>query len=134
MTQVVAHFLDGRLVKGTSFDVSPVQSACLVHTPGGGDPVRVTLSELKCLFIVSDLAGKPDYEGVKRVTPGDPRGRGARWLEMKFRDGEVIVGASTNYTEQVPFFAVVPADAKSNNTRVLVNRAAVESLKIVRDS
>jgi len=50
---------------------------------------------------------------------------------MTFQDGEVIVGASTNYSDQSPFFAVVPADPRSNNSRILVNRAAVGSLKIV---
>ncbi len=130
MIKVVAHFLDGRLVRGQSFDISLAKPDCLIHTADGAS-VRVMLSELKGLFLVTDFAGKPDYQEVKSVTPGDPRGRGARWLEMTFLDGEVIVGASTNYSEQSLFFAVVPADTRSNNTRILVNRAAVGSLRVL---
>ena len=133
MIKVVAHFLDGRLVKGQSFDVSSAKSDCTIHATDGTS-VRVTLSELKGLFIVTDFAGKPDYKEVKSATPGDPRGRGARWLELTFLDGEVIVGASTNYSDQSPFFAVVPTDTKSNNTRILVNRAAVGSLRVLPPS
>ena len=131
MIKVVAHFLDGRLIKGESFDVTPGRPHCLIHTPDG-QSIWVVLSELKGLFIVKDLAGKPDYKEATSVNPGDPRGRGARWLEMKFLDGEVIVGASTNYSAQIPVFAVVPTDANSNNTRILVNRGAVGSLRVVQ--
>ena len=131
MIKVVAHFLDGRVIKGESFDVTPGRPHCLVHTPDG-QSIWVVLAELKGLFIVKDLAGKPDYKEDTSVHPGDPRGRGARWLEMKFLDGEVIVGASTNYSAQIPVFAVVPTDANSNNTRILVNRGAVGSLRVLQ--
>ena len=131
MFKVVAHYLDGRLVKGETFDLVPGKPTCLIHTPDG-QSVSVTVSELKGLFVVKDHAGKPDYQETKSMNPADPRARGARWLEMKFLDGEVVVGLSTNYTEEVPAFPVVPTDAKSNNNRILVNRAALESLKILR--
>lgn len=130
MLKVVAHFLNGLLVKGESFDVSPVRPTCLIHTSDKG-PVTVKFSELKGLFIVKDLAGMPDYEEAKSVDPADPRGRGARWLEMKFLDGETIVGLSTNYSEGLPIFAVVPTDANSNNARILVNRDAVGSVRVL---
>lgn len=133
MFKVVAHYLDGRLVKGETFDLVPGKPTCLIHTPDG-QSVTVTISELKALFIVKDHTGKPDYQETKNMDPADPRARGARWLEVKFRDGEVMVGLSTNYTEQVPAFPVVPTDTKSNNTRILVNRGALESLKILRSA
>jgi hypothetical protein len=129
--KVVAHYLDGRLVKGETFDLTPARPTCLIHTPGG-EAVPVRLSELKGLFIVRDHGGRPDFQETKDVDPADPRARGARWLELKFLDGEVVVGLSTNYSEAVPVFAVVPTDARSNNARILVNRGALESVRIVR--
>ena len=131
MFKVVAHFLDGRVVKGESFDVAAAKPTCLIHTPDG-QSVTVPFAELKGLFIVKDLAGNPEYKETKSVDPADPRGRGARWLEMEFLDGEVMVGLSTNYSEQLPVFALVPTDAHSNNARVLVNRSAVGSLRVLR--
>jgi hypothetical protein len=131
MFKVVAHYLDGRLVKGETFDLTPGKSTCLIHTLSEGS-VPVVLSELKSLFVVRDHAGRPGYTEEKNVNPGDPRARGARWLEVKFLDGEVVVGLSTNYSEELPVFALVPADAKSNNTRIIVNRGALQSLRVLR--
>jgi uncharacterized protein DUF6982 len=129
--KVVAHYLDGRLVKGETFDLAPARSTCLIHTLNG-QSVTVTLSELKSLFIVRDYAGRPDYKEVMNVNPADPRGRGARWLEMTFLDGEVVIGLSTNFSEELPVFAVVPTDTNSNNTRIIVNRGALKSLRVLR--
>jgi len=131
MFKVVAHYLDGRLVKGETFDLAAARPTCSIHTLDG-QAVSVALSELKCLFVVRDHAGRPEYEEEKAVNPRDPRARGARWLEMKFADGEIVVGLSTNYSAESPVFAVVPADARSNNARMIVNRGALESLQILR--
>ena len=131
MFKVVAHFLDGRLVKGESFDILPNRPTCLIHTPDG-QSVTVKLSELKGLFLVRELAGKRDYEDRRTVDPNDRRGRGARWLEIRFRDGEVLTGLSTHYTDELPVFVVVPSDDKSNNTRILINRAAVQGVRILQ--
>jgi hypothetical protein len=128
--KVVARYLDGRLVKGETFTLDSARPTCLIHTTSG-QSVTVTLSELKGMFIVRDHAGRLDYKEVKSMDPGDPRARGARWLEMKFLDGEVLIGLSTNYSEELPIFAVVPTDTQSNNIRILVNRGALESVKIL---
>jgi hypothetical protein len=129
--KVVAHYLDGRLIKGETFDLAPGRATYWIHT-GEGPPIAVSLSELKGLFVVRDHAGRPDYNEMQSVEPGDPRARGARWLEMKFLDGEVVVGLSVNYSEQLPIFTLVPTDTKSNNARILVNRGALMSLTILR--
>ncbi|MGH2651104.1 MAG: DUF6982 domain-containing protein [Actinomycetota bacterium] len=128
MDKVVARYLDGRLVKGISFDVSFAKPVCHVTTPDQG-VVKVTLADLKALFFVRDLVGNKDYQESKTVAPSDPRARGARQLEIRFRDGEVIVALAAGYSDERPFFFVVPADPKSNATRILVNRAAVEAVK-----
>ncbi len=130
MIKVVAHFLDGRLIKGETFDLPLNRSTCLIHTVDR-ESLTVRLSELKGLFVVKDLAGKRDHHERTTVESADPRGRGGRWLEMKFLDGEVLVGLSTNYSEGFPFFVVVPADLNSNNARIFVNRSALESLRTV---
>lgn len=126
--RVVAHYLDGRMVKGVSMDVSPTKPACHVTT-AEGEIVRVALTELKALFFVRDLTGDPERREVQAVEPSDPRARGAKMLEIRFRDGEVMVTLSSGYSDERPFFFVYPADPDSNSTRILVNRAAVLSVK-----
>jgi hypothetical protein len=126
--KVVARYLDGRLVKGISFDVSPTKPTCHVTTPDQG-VVKVNLAELKALFFVKDLVGNPAYQEARKVEPGDPRARGARQLEVRFRDGEVMAVLTAGYSDERPYFFVVPADPNSNATRILINRAAVEWVK-----
>jgi hypothetical protein len=121
---VVAHFIDGRVVKGQCFDLSMVKPVCHVQQQGGG-ALEVRLTELKALFFVKDLEGDPARQEANRLETGDRRGVGARPMEVRFQDGEVLNGFVTGYAADRPFFFMVPADPDSNNTRIFVNRAAV---------
>lgn len=125
--KVVAHFLNGRVVKGTSLDVNPSKAIFHVLSPGQGTLV-IALADLKALFFVKDLQGNPDYRDHQALEPADPRARGARQLELRFRDGERLVGLAPVYDDARSFFYVLPVDPQSNNMRILVNRAAVQSV------
>jgi len=124
--EVVAHYLDGRLVKGISLDVDPGRPICHIRTDQGA--LEVKLSDLKALFFVRDLAGRSGRKDILQLEPGDGRARGAYPIELEFQDGERLVGLTVRYPPVRPFFFVLPADAGSNNVRVLVNRAAVKRM------
>ena len=74
--RVVAHYLDGRLVKGTTDDFLPNRPKFHLHQVGGGAPVEIECKKLKALFFVRDLAGKatrPDIHGFGMVVhEGNP--------------------------------------------------------------
>jgi hypothetical protein len=53
---------------------------------------------------------------------------GSYSIELEFADGERLVGLTVRFPPVRPFFFVLPADARSNNVRVLVNRAAVKRM------
>jgi len=125
--EVVAHYLDGRLIKGTCLDVDPTRPTCHIRTDDRG-MVQVMLAQLKALFFVRSLGGKPGYEETKVVDLSDARARGASQIEVQFADGERVVGLTTRFPPVRRFFYVIPADMNSNNLRILVNRSAVESL------
>ncbi len=125
--EVVARFMDGRLVKGTSLDVDPNRPTCHVKTPDA--MVEVELEKLKALFFVKDLAGNPAYEPSDQPDPADVRLRGTKGIALRFYDGEQFVGLTNRYPPNRPFFFVLPIDAESNNIRVLVNKFAVESIQ-----
>lgn len=127
--RVVARFLDGRVLKGASFDVSPPKVIFHVQTGEGSAEVRLT--DLKALFFVRDLAGDPTYHEQQAAVSGDPRAVGARRVRVRFRDGEQLVGLMPAYRADQPFFYVLPVDPKSNNIRVLVNRAATEAVELL---
>lgn len=124
---VVAHFLDGRLVKGTSLDVAPNRPKCHVKTDE--QMVEVELEKLKALFFVRDLEGDHEYSECFTSDPTDMRLRGAKGIELTFHDGERLVGLTNRFPPIKQYFFVLPIDANSNNIRVLVNKFAVESIK-----
>jgi hypothetical protein len=121
---VVAHYLDGHLVKGSSLDVDPARAACHIRTPSR-ETIEVKLAELKALFFVRSLDGDPSRPRGASLDPTDPRARGAHKVELQFADGERLVGLTGRFPPVRPFFFVLPADGNGNNVRILVNRAAV---------
>jgi hypothetical protein len=125
--EVVAHYLSGRIVKGVSLDVDPGRPKCHIRTATGGT-LEVKLTDLKALFFVKDLTGNAQRADVLKLVPGDDRARGAFPIELEFADGEKLVGLTVRYPPVKPFFFVLPADAASNNVRILVNRAAVKRM------
>ncbi len=125
--EVVAHYLDGRVVKGISLDVDPGKPKCHIRPTGQGT-IEVKLTELKALFFVKDLVGNSRQNDILELEPSDGRARGSFPIEVEFVDGERLVGLTVRYPPIRPFFFILPADARSNNLRVLVNRAAVKRL------
>jgi len=125
--EVVAHYLDGRVVKGISHDIDPARPICHIRM-AGERPIEVKLADLKALFCVKSLAGKPTHEEGATLEAGDQRARGAYPIEVQFADGERVVGLTVRYPPVQPFFYVLPADARSNNLRILINRTAVVRL------
>lgn len=126
--EVVAHYLDHRLVKGQSLDVDPAKPTCHVRTLEQG-VVEVKLAELKALFFVRDLSGDPSRSDEHVLAASDVRARGAALIELEFVDGEKLVGLTVRYPPIKPYFFVLPADGSSNNVRILVNRAAVRAMR-----
>lgn len=130
VSTIVARYADGRTVKGTSLDVAQDRPNCHVRT-ADGDMVEVELKDLKALFFVKTLDGNKAHVEGDAIIPSDPRLRGAKLVEIKFYDGERIVGLAMRYPPNKPYFFLVPVDPKSNNLRVLVNQAQVGSMGVV---
>src|SRR5262245_57402246 len=124
IAQVVARFMDGKTVKGTSLDVDPSKPKFHVKTNDQG-VVEVAMKQLKALLFGKDLKGNPAHNDASSTESSDPRLRGSKPVELKFRDGEKLVGLMNRFPPIQDFFFVMPVDAKSNNVRVLVNRAAL---------
>jgi hypothetical protein len=88
--EVVARYLDGRVVKGVSLDVDPARPVCHIRTGQGSQEVK--LKELKALFFVKDLLGDAARDEVLKlirpfffVLPADTRSNNVRVLATKRR-------------------------------------------------
>jgi hypothetical protein len=90
--------------------------------------VVVKLTDVKALFFVKNFAGDSTHQEAAALDPGDARARSFSLIEVRFKDGERIVGLTARFPPIRPFFFVLPVDTASNNIRILVNRAAVASV------
>lgn len=126
--QVVARFRDGRVVKGISLDVDPAKPTCHVRPPGG-KVIEVKLTDLKALYFVKTPDGNSAHQEGLTFVAEDRRAAGSTKVEIKFDDGEKVVGFTNRFPPNRPFYFVVPADLKSNNIRILINSQAVSSIE-----
>ena len=129
MNRIVAHFQDGRVMKGFTTDFLPAKSQfhmTLEEQGGATKPVEVHLPELKALFFVKSFAGDPEHQ--RSNEPG--QGGAGRRLRVVFKDGEVIVGTTQGYDRSRPGFFVIPVDT-GNNERCFVVAAATQEVTFI---
>ena len=130
---VVAHYHDGRLFKGKTFDFSPERPTFFVQPAvdlPGSHPQLVNVNDLKAVFFVRTVDGFPDRDNVMPnfMHPGP----GERVVIVKFTDGEILLGATLTYAEERPGFFIRPADRDSNNVRIFIMKRYLEELRVVR--
>ena len=130
MNKIVAHFQDGRMIKGFTADFLPAKDVFhLSHADAapGTKPTEVRVAELKALFFVKEFAGNPERKRAQEFAK-PPVGRK---IKVVFKDGETLVGTTQGYQPGRPAFFVVPADPESNNERCFVITVATQEVSFV---
>jgi hypothetical protein len=130
INHIVAHFIDGSLLKGTTEDFSANRPAFHLHETGRNATVVIQCRKLKAVFFVRDLNGNPD----RRDIPGFIRGPGetnqGKKIAVRFKDNEIIFGYTLAYSRERSGFFLSPADPGSNNLRIYVLTAAAFEVKM----
>lgn len=129
MNRVVAHFQDGRLLKGLTYDFLPSRDffhVTAADAAPGARPVKIRVAELKAIFFVKSFDGDPQRPQANEEAAPEP-GAGRR-IRIVFKDGEVLVGTTQGYDRARPGFFVVPVDRESNNERCFVVAAATQEV------
>jgi hypothetical protein len=126
--KVVARYVDGRIVRGYTFDFDPSQRRFHVFEgpTAMGPSTQVLVRDLKAVFFVRDLVGNPAHQDAQKFPPGSRPG-GAH-VEVRFRDGEVLMGTAESPTTDPQGVYVIPADQESNNVRVYVVAGATRAV------
>ena len=130
MNKIVAHFGDGRIIRGFTADFLPAKD--LFHlaqadVPPGTRPMEVRVADLKALFFVKEFVGSSERKrGQEFEKP--PVGR---TIKVTFKDGEVLVGTTQGYQPGRPGFFVAPADPASNNERCFVVTASTKEVSFL---
>ena len=124
---VVAHFLDGTLIKGFIQDFTPHRPSFHVFPMDSDNGILISLSQLKAVFFVRDLAGNPTREDLRGFIAAPAESVHGRKIAVRFSDGEVMCGYSLSYSLRREGFFMFPADKASNNLRIYVMlRSATE--------
>jgi len=126
---VVAHFLDGTVLKGTTQDFSPTRPTFHVLPADGGRGVPVRLAQLKAVFFVKNLAGHPERPDVRGFISAPPEATHGRKIAVHFGDTELLCGYAQSFSMNREGFFVFPADTGGNNQRVFVVTAAANEIR-----
>ena len=126
--KVVAHFIDGSLLKGYVQDFNPSGPyfQLLDDLTPGTIPTLINTAELKALFFVKTFEGNNGYRERKSFNKGDhPQ---SRRVEITFKDGEMLQGSVLGYDPNRPGFFLIPVDPGSNNIQVYVVISTVKNI------
>jgi len=126
--KVVAHFNNGKLVKGSTQDFFPNRALFHLQSTEGAS-LEIRCRELKALFFVKNLEGnqtRRDHRGFIQAPAETSHGKK---LAVRFKDGELMCGYSLSYSPDRDGFFVFPADPGSNNLRVYVVTASTAEVK-----
>lgn len=130
--KVVLRYLDGKLIKGYTNDFLPNKPSFHVHPVETGltdKGIEVVVNQLKAIFFVKDFTGDPSYTDRKHSAESkQPVGRK---VEVKFVDGEVMVGFTVGYDPKRPGFFLTPTDSEVNNLRVYAVSSAVRAVRFL---
>ena len=118
--RVVARFIDGRMIKGTTQDFIPTRPHLHIFPADGGGSMRVAQNELKALFFVRNLDGDRTRIDIPAFTRGPAESAYGRKIAVRFPDGELICGYSLAYSTARDGFFMSTMDARGNNERIYI--------------
>ena len=129
INKVVAHFRDGRLLKGSTQNFLPNRPVFHLQPANRSAAVEVRTEQLKALFFVKDLAGDPRRRDLRGFLAAPGEATHGKKIAVRFVDGELLCGYSLAYQPGRGGFFVFPADAASNNLRIYVVATATQDVK-----
>ena len=128
--RVVVRFKDGRLLKGYTYDFTPVGETFHLKSGREKDTLEIRVADLKALFFVRTLEGNKDYSEKSRFDEVDNPQLSGLKIKAKFSDGEVIRGTTQGYSKKRKGFFIFPVDPQSNNERIYVLADALHDVKV----
>jgi hypothetical protein len=129
LNRVVAHFLDGRLLKGTTQDFFPNRASFHLQPVEGGPTTEIRCKTLKALFFVKQYTGDAKRRDLRGFIAASNETAQGKKLAVRFKDGELLCGYSLSYLPDREGFFMFPADSGSNNLRIYVLASSTVEVK-----
>ena len=127
--KVVAHMIDGKVVKGTTQDFFPNRPLFHMQPVNGGPAIELRCKQLKAVFFVRAFEGNVDRRDLRGFIEGPSETAQGKKLAVRFKDGEVLCGYSLTYSPDREGFFMFPSDPGSNNLRVYVVTSSTSEVK-----
>ena len=129
LNRVVVHFMDGKVLKGTTQDFFPNRPSFHLQPAEGGPAVEVRCKTLKGLFFVKEFAGNAKRRDLRGFLDAPSETARGKKMAVRFKDGELLCGYSLSYLPDREGFFMFPSDSGSNNLRIYVIIAATVEVK-----
>ena len=120
--KVVAHFRDGRTVKGYMLGLAPDEDVVYMVPPNldSYGVEAVSISHLKAIFFVKSFDGDRHRLKCNALAKQALRKMVEPKVKVTFRDAEVLYGTIADGHSKDQNFFVAPADKHNNNNMVYV--------------
>lgn len=131
--KVVVHCVDGRILNGYTHDFLADKESFHLNTamePGVGTIHEVKISDLKAVFFVKTMEGKPEYREKNRFEAGGGKALHGIKIKVVFKDGETLRGISMGYSKAKKGFFIIPIDPQSNNERIFIVAGAASEVVV----
>jgi hypothetical protein len=92
-----------------------------------GEVLEISIEDLKAVFFVKDFEGKKTHQD----SYDENIAGGGKKINVRFSDGETVVGYTLGYSPDRQGFFLTPADLQGNNERIFVVKSATEKIEFL---
>ncbi len=124
--QVVIHFSNGNVKKGTTNNFEPDRNSFTLKTLDN-EQEEINIVGIKSIFFVKDFEGEKNFSYEYKDNIPDA----GRKIKVEFHDGEIIIGYVFGYSPKLQGFEMLPADLEGNNLRIYAVKEAIKKVQFL---
>jgi hypothetical protein len=114
--RVIIHTVEGQVKRGAIRDVDLLDEVIPLEQQTGFAPERIPVTRVKAIFFMLATGSRP------------PQTEGQQKVRITFTDGRQVAGFSNDYKNPGQGFFVIPADTRTNTSRIFIYRASVQAV------
>jgi hypothetical protein len=113
--RVIIHTVEGQVKRGAIRDVDLLDESIPLEQQTGFAPERIPIKRVKAIFFMLPTGSRPpQLDGQK--------------IRITFIDGRQVAGFSHDYKSTGEGFFVIPADTRTNTSRIFIYRSSVQAI------
>ncbi|HYO65635.1 MAG TPA: hypothetical protein VEU33_06090, partial [Archangium sp.] len=113
--RVIIHTVEGQVKRGAIRDVDLLDEVIPLEQQTGFAPERIPITRVKAIFFMLATGSRPPQPDGQKV-------------RITFTDGRQVAGFSDDYKNPGQGFFVIPADTRTNTSRIFIYRASVQAV------